>query len=121
MEKKVECKVADDGSRSEVEKTASKLKINHGDCTTTYGFANDKMSFDAKAMPFNEDGLRVDINTNAEIKQAKSEWKLSGSVDVKHNDLGGAKLAMNVSQLQCIRMTSSHSCHSSWSFLISMI
>lgn len=68
MEKKVECKVADDGSRSEVEKTASKLKINHGDCTTTYAFANDKMSVDAKGKAVDDDGWRVDIGGNLELK-----------------------------------------------------
>ena len=120
MEKKVECKVAEDGSRSEVEKTASKLKINHGDCTTTYAFANDKMSIDAKGKAVDDDGWRVDIGGNYEVKQAKGEWKASGSLDIKASDLGGAKMSVNVSLL-CILTASSHSCQSSWSFCISMI
>lgn len=34
-------------AKVESQKTASKLSIDHGDCKTTYGFANDKMTFDA--------------------------------------------------------------------------
>ncbi len=97
MEKKVEQKVAD-GAVSQVEKTSSKLKINHGDCTTTYGFANDKMSFNGKGMAVDDDSFKVDITGAGEIKQAKSEWKLTGTLDVKAKDLGGAKATLNVSQ-----------------------
>lgn len=96
MEKKVEQKV-DGDVVSEVEKTSSKLKINHGDCTTTYTFANDKQAWDAKGKAVDDNGLRVDISGNGEIKQAKGEWKLGAGLDVKHNDCGGAKVALNVS------------------------
>jgi hypothetical protein len=97
MSRTDEAKFADDGTRTSVEKTASKLKINHGDCTTSYGFANDKMSFDAKGKAYNEDGWISNIGFAAETKQAKSEWKASGSVEVKSPDLSGAKLGLNVS------------------------
>jgi len=94
MEKKVECKVGD-GTTEEITKTSSKLKINHGDCTTTYGFANDKMSFNGKGKAVDDDSFRVDITGGAEVKQAKSEWKITGTLDVKAKDLGGAKAAVN--------------------------
>ena len=97
MERKTEQKVADDGSTSEIEKTSSKLKINHGDCTTTYTFANDKMAFEGKGKALDDDGWRVDLTGSGEVKQAKSEWKVGGALDVRGSDLGGAKLAMNVS------------------------
>lgn len=95
MSRTQEAKVADDGSSSVVEKTASKLKINHGDCTTTWGFANDKMSFDAKGKAYNEDGWSTDIGFAAEVKQAKSEWKGTGTLDAKSPDMGGARAALN--------------------------
>ena len=96
MEKKVEQKVGD-SSVSQVEKTSSKLKINHGDCTSTYTFANDKMAFDAKGKVTDDSDWKVDLSGNGEIKQAKSEWKIGGALDIVAKDLGGAKLAMNVS------------------------
>jgi hypothetical protein len=70
LERKTEQKVADDGSTSEIEKTTSKLKINHGDCTTTYTFANDKMAFEGKGKALDDDGWRVDITGSGEVKQA---------------------------------------------------
>jgi len=96
MEKKVECVVAEDGARSESEKTSSKLKINHGDCTTSYTFANDKMAIEGKGKAVDDDGWRVDLTGAVEVKQAKAEWKVSGAMDIKAADLGGAKLAMNI-------------------------
>jgi len=56
--------------------------MNHGDCTTSYTFANDKMAFDAKGKAYYEDGWKSDIAFAAETKQAKSEWKTTGSLDV---------------------------------------
>merc|ERR1712156_760138 len=68
---------------------------NHGDCTTTYGYANDKFSFNGKGMAVNDDSFRVDITGGAESKPAKSEWKVTGTLDVKAKDLGGAKAVVN--------------------------
>ena len=56
------------------------------------------MSFDAKGKAVDQDGWRVDIGGAGEIKQAKSEWKTTGSIDIKGKDLGGANLAINVSK-----------------------
>jgi len=95
MEKKTERAIGSDDSTSQVEKTSSKLKINHGDCTTTYTFANDKMAFDAKGKAVDDASWRVDIGMAAEAKQAESKWKVTGNLDVKGKDLGGAKLSMN--------------------------
>jgi hypothetical protein len=97
MSRTDECKRGDDGSRSTVEKTASKLKINHGDCTTTFGFANDKLSFDAKGKAYNEDGWTSNLGFAAETKQAKKEWKATASLEAKTPDMSGAKAAFNVS------------------------
>ena len=106
MEKKVECKVGD-GTTEQVEKTSSKLKINHGDCTTTYGYANDKFSFNGKGMAVNDDSFRVDITGGAESKPAKSEWKVTGTLDVKAKDLGGAKATVNVSLISLLKVVAS--------------
>eukprot|EP00354_Favella_ehrenbergii_P010587 CAMPEP_0170460906 /NCGR_PEP_ID=MMETSP0123-20130129/7047_1 /TAXON_ID=182087 /ORGANISM="Favella ehrenbergii, Strain Fehren 1" /LENGTH=238 /DNA_ID=CAMNT_0010725865 /DNA_START=40 /DNA_END=756 /DNA_ORIENTATION=+ len=95
MERKVEQTIGDDFTTGQAEKTVSKLKINHGDCTTTYTFANDKMAFDAKGKAVDDDGWRVDIGAAGEVKQADKKWKVTGSLDIKGSDLGGAKLAIN--------------------------
>ena len=97
MERKVEQTVGEDGTVGEAEKTQSKLKINHGDCTTTYTFSNEKMAFEGKGKAVNDDDWKVDLTMSGEAKQAESKWKIAGAVDVKGSDLGGAKLAMNVS------------------------
>merc|ERR1712156_1351076 len=74
----------------------SKLKINHGDCTTTYTFANDKMAFEGKGTAVNDNDWKVDIYAGGEVKQVKEEWKISGGIDAAGKDLGGAKLNVNL-------------------------
>jgi len=101
MERKAERKVTEgtDGasSTSEIVKTVSTLKQNHGKCTTKMTFANDKMAGEAKGNLVDDDGWKTDITLAGEIKQAKSEWKITGKLDAKTPDMGGAKAALNVS------------------------
>ena len=85
------------GSSSQCEKTTSTLKQNHGDCTTKITWANDKMAGEGKGKLVDEDGWKVDLTGAAEIKQAKSEWKVTGKLDIQTPDMGGAKSAINVS------------------------
>ena len=75
----------------------STLKHNHGDCTTKLTWANDKMAGEAKGKLVDDDGWKVDITAAGEIKQAKSEWKVTGKLDIQTPDMGGAKSAINVS------------------------
>jgi len=98
MEKKVEC-VNDDKGTSSAEKTNTKLKINHGDCSTTYTFANDKLAFEGKGKAVDQDGWRVDLTGAGEYKPEKDDWKVSATLNVNGKDLGGAKLAFEVSSL----------------------
>ena len=79
------------------EKTSRKVKINHGDCTSSYTLANDKMAFDATGKLVDEKDMRVDIGGAAEIKQKKGAYKLTGKLAAAASDLGGAKAALNVS------------------------
>lgn len=97
MEKKVECVHVDATTCKQVEKTNSKLKHGHGDCTTTMTFANDKMVFEGKGKAVDEDGWKVDITGAGEVKQAKKEWKMTGKLDIATPDMGGAKANINVS------------------------
>lgn len=87
------------------DKSVRKLKINHGDCTTSYTFANDKMAFEANANVLKEKEYTVDVTAAAEMKQKKGEWKLTGKLATKANDLGGAKAAVNVSKILFIRIS----------------
>ena len=50
------------------EKTSRKVKINHGDCTSSYTLANDKMAFEATGKLVNEKDMKVDITGGAEVK-----------------------------------------------------
>ena len=108
MEKKVECKVvaakdATPASCTQVEKTNTKLKHNHGDCTTTMTFANDKMAMEAKAKLVNDDDWKIDLTCAGEIKQASKAYKFTGKLDILSGDMGGAKAAINVSiLLECM-------------------
>jgi len=78
------------------EKTSRKVKINHGDCTSSYTLANDKMAFDASGKLVDEKDMKVDIGGAAEIKQKKGSYKLTGKLSASASDLGGAKAALNV-------------------------
>lgn len=80
----------------QIEKTVSKLKHGHGDCTTTMTFANDKQAFEAKAKVVDDDGWRVDTTVAGEIKQASNAWKLTGKLDIASPDMSGAKANVNL-------------------------
>jgi len=102
LEKKVEAKFNEGiggnaGSTEQIEKTVSTLKHNHGDCTTKITWANDKMAGEGKGKLVDDDGWKVDITGALETKQAKSEWKVTGKLDVQTPDMGGAKAAVNAS------------------------
>ena len=70
-------------------KTKSKLEVNHGDCTTTWGFENEKFSFAASGVAHEQDGYKMDLKSKAEYKPKKAEWKAEGEVDFRTPDLGG--------------------------------
>ena len=69
---------------STADKTAAKCKISHGDgdCVQNVNFANDKQAADVVGVLFNEDGWKGNLGMGGEIKQAKKEWKMTGSLDV---------------------------------------
>ena len=79
------------------EKTVAKAKADHGECSQSVTFANDKQATDVTGTLYDEDGVKARVGLAGEIKQAKSEWKVTGTLDVKANDLGGAKAALAVS------------------------
>lgn len=79
------------------EKSSSKLKLNHGDCTTTWGFASDKFSLNANAKLYEADGYKSTVTAGCEAKPAKPEYKGTGEVTLSTPDLGGAKFGLNVS------------------------
>ena len=68
--KKVESEYSQ-GKERKVDKMASKLSIDHGDCTTSYGFTNDKLSCSGKGKVIDDDNNRVDIAGAAWSKPAK--------------------------------------------------
>ena len=79
------------------EKTSSKLKINHGQCTTTWSFTNDKFSGNGNGVLYDADGYKSTLSGSLENKPAKGEWKAVGEATLKTPDLGGARLGVNVS------------------------
>lgn len=98
MTKKTEATFANDVAGTK-DTTTSKLVINHGDCTTTYGFDSDKMSFSGKGKAYDADGWKVDTTGAFETNQEENTWKASFTSDIS-GDLGGAKMGMNVSTWQ---------------------
>ena len=70
-------------------KTKAKLEVNHGDCTTTWGFENEKFSFGASGVAHEKDGYKMDLKSKAEYKPKKEEWKAEGELDLVTPDLGG--------------------------------
>jgi len=78
------------------EKTATKVGINHGDCKTSWTFANDKFAFNAQAFAFAQDGWKLHLGGGSESKPAKGDWKVEGSADVQSPDFGGAQLWLNL-------------------------
>lgn len=84
-----ETNYSDDHVASIKNKTKSKLEVNHGDCTTTWGFENEKFAFGARGNALNQDGHNIDVASKAEWKPKKGEWKGEGQVDIVTPDLGG--------------------------------
>ena len=53
------------------EKTSSKLKIKHGDCTTSWGYTNEKFSMSAVGKLLDSDGYKSDLSGGFEAKYLK--------------------------------------------------
>jgi len=75
------------------------LKLNHGDCQTSYTFANDKTAFDGVGTVVDDADWKVTVAGAYETKQDKAEWKATGKLNVNGKDLGGAQMGFNVSTL----------------------
>jgi len=73
-----------------------KLKLNHGDCQSSYTFANDKTAFDAIGKVVDDADWNITLFGAGETKQDKSEWKGTAKLAVIGKDLGGAKMGMNL-------------------------
>jgi hypothetical protein len=73
------------------EKTTSKLKLNHGDCNTTWTFSNEKFAMQGVGKLLTGD-YKVNLSGTAEAKYLKSAWKLVGLATLSTPDLGGAKI-----------------------------
>ena len=78
------------------EKTTSKLRLNHGDCTTTWTFSNEKFAMNGVGKLLTGD-YKSDLSGTAEYKYLKAAWKLSGLATLVTPDLGGAKINSSVS------------------------
>jgi len=78
------------------EKVTSSLKLNHGDCQTKWTFSNEKFFGEGSGILFNEDGYNVKLTGSAEHKPKENEWKATGKLAVKTPDMGGAKVAGEV-------------------------
>ena len=78
------------------EKTTSKLKLNHGDCNTTWTFSNEKFAMQGVGKLLTGD-YKVNLSGTAEAKYLKSAWKLVGLATLSTPDLGGAKINSSVS------------------------
>ena len=78
------------------EKTTSKLKLDHGDCKTSWTYSNEKfaMSGDGKLLTGD---YKSNLTGGAEYKFLKDEWKLTGLLTLATPDFSGAKINTSVS------------------------
>ena len=74
------------------EKTTTKLRINHGDCTTNYTFSNEKFAMQGAGKLLDKDGYWSELAGTVEGKYLKEAWKLSGVLRLRTPDLSGAKI-----------------------------
>ena len=78
-------------------KNTTKVTIAHGECKTTWAFANDKFATTAAAKAYADEDWKVDVNALLESKPAKEEWKVEGGAAISSPDFGGARTFFNVS------------------------
>ena len=79
------------------EKTQSKLKLNHGDCDTTWTYSSEKFAMTGVGKLLDSDGYKSKLSGTGEIKYLKSAWKLAAGLTLATPDLGGAKIDASVS------------------------
>lgn len=77
-------------------KNTTKVTIAHGECKTTWAFANDKFATTAAAKAYADEDWKVDVNALLESKPAKEEWKVEGGAAISSPDFGGARTFFNI-------------------------
>ena len=82
-----------------VEKTAAKIKVNHGDVKSDWSFCNDKFTMGLSGDAL---GMLIDHKSATKIsyetKPQKGDFKAKFNFDVASSDISGVKLWENVSQ-----------------------
>ena len=85
-------------SRSATQKTAAKIKVDHGDVTTDWSFCNDKFTMGVKGDPIDCKDYPSKTGASLEVKPQKSEYKAKLNFDISTPDMSGVRLWENVSQ-----------------------
>ena len=89
------------GSRSETEKTASKVSIKTDDVKSDFTLANDKMCADfVGTIDGGDYPMAWGIKT--ESKQAANSWKVKGAYAVSTPNFSGAEFAQDVSSCRLL-------------------
>ena len=83
--------------RSEVEKTAAKIKCDHGDVKSDWSFCNDKFTMNVKGNPLDSKDYPSSAELKTECKPAKKEYKLKLLFDISTPDFSGVQFYENVS------------------------
>lgn len=83
--------------RSEVEKTAAKIKCDHGDVKSDWSFCNDKFTMNVKGNPVDAKDYPSTAELKLECKPAKKEYKGKLLFDISTPDISGIKFYDNVS------------------------
>ena len=85
-------------TRAETEKTAAKVKVDHGDVTSDWSFCNDKFTMELKGDALSSKDYPSTVGLNLETKPQKAEHKAKLNFDVSTPEMSGVKLWENVSQ-----------------------
>jgi hypothetical protein len=83
-------------SRTANQKTAAKVKVNHGDVTSDWSFCNDKFTMALKGDPLASKDYPSSVALNLETKPQKGDHKAKLDFDVSTPDMSGVKLWENL-------------------------
>ena len=77
----------------------AKLEMEEGDSKSTLTFRDCQMKAELEGKVYDQDGLIVNLSGRGQATQSRDLWEAAGTLSVAANNLGGAKLNMEVSGL----------------------
>ena len=73
--------------------------MEEGDSKSTLTFRDCQMKAELESKVYDQDGVTVNLGGRGQATQSRDLWEAAGTLSVAANNLGGAKLNMEVSDL----------------------